>query len=240
MKLSQQISDWIKRQVKNADKKGIVIGLSGGIDSSVVAVLSKKALGGNVLGLILPCQSSSMDERIARKLVKKFDIKVKRVDLTTMFDRLSEVDYGASNLARANLKPRLRMLTLYYFANSLNYLVVGTGNKSELMSGYFTKYGDGGCDILPLGGLLKTEMRSLARELKIPSEIIRRPPTAGLWEGQTDEKEIDMSYEDLDKCLRAIEKGKVSSVKKGNLRKVQLMIRKSNHKRKKIPIFKKK
>jgi NAD+ synthase len=111
------------------------------------------------------------------------------------------------DLPIANLKPRLRMLTLYYFANKLNYLVVGTGNKSELTMGYFTKYGDGGVDILPLGDLLKTEINKLAAELGVPREIIDKPPSAGLWAGQTDEGEMGITYAELDKILSGEPKG---------------------------------
>ena len=118
------------------------------------------------------------------------------------------------------------MTTLYYFANKLNYLVVGTGNKSELMIGYFTKYGDGGADILPVGNLLKSQIRELAEYLGIPKKIINKPPSAGLWEGQTDEKEIGISYEQLDKYLKT-EKLNNKIIEK----KIQDKITKSAHKR---------
>lgn len=239
MKLSKQISNWIKQQVQKAGKKGIVVGLSGGIDSTVTAVLAKKTLGHHVLGLILPCASNSRDARLARKLAKKFGIKVRKIDLADIYERFKRVYPDAGYLAKANLKPRLRMVALYYLANTLNYLVVGTGNKSELMIGYFTKYGDGGCDILPLGDLLKTEVRKLARELKIPFEIIKRAPTAGLWDSQTDEGEIGMSYRELDSCLRAIEKKRSGGLRWQTLAKTKSMIKNSKHKRNKIPIFKK-
>jgi NAD+ synthase len=160
--------------------------------------------------------------------------------LTDIYKRFEKVYPNAGYLAKANLKPRLRMVALYYLANSLDYLVAGTGNKSELMIGYFTKYGDGGCDILPLGDLLKTEVRKLARELEIPDEIIKRAPTAGLWDGQTDEGEIGMSYTDLDRCLRAIEMKRLGEVKEEVLMRTRLLIRNSRHKRNAIPIFKKK
>lgn len=223
VELLQDISNWIRQQVENAGEKGVVVGLSGGIDSSVAAELSKKALG--------------IDEELAMKFAKEFGIKTKKIGLTALFDYLKGVCSCSNDIARANLKPRLRMLVLYYFANSLDYLVAGTGNKSELTIGYFTKYGDGGCDILPLGGLLKTEVRNMAKELKVPSEIIERPSTAGLWGRQIDEKEIDISYEDLDNVIKAIEEDNLSNVKKKDLRKTQLMIKKSNHKREKILIF---
>ncbi|MCK4904772.1 NAD(+) synthase [bacterium] len=237
MSLSQEISNWIEKQVKNANKKGIVLGLSGGIDSSVVAVLSKKALGDNVLGLLLPCNSSNIDERLATELANTSNIKTRKIDSSGLFNQLININPKANDLAKANLKPRLRMLILYYFANSLDYLVAGTGNKSEIMTGYFTKHGDGGCDVLPLGGLLKTEVKSLARELNLPSEIIKRPPTAGLWEGQTDESEMAITYKDLDKCLIAIESKTFKNLKESDLKRVRLMIKKSHHKRKRIPMF---
>ncbi len=240
MKLSQEISDWIKRQVRDANKKGIVLGLSGGIDSAVVAVLSRKALGDNVLGLILPCENHKRDEELALKLAKKFQIKVQKAELIGVYKKFCEICPGTVHIAKANLKPRLRMATLYYFANAMDYLVAGTGNKSELMIGYFTKYGDGGCDILPLGNLFKTEVRKLAEELGIPREIIKRPPTAGLWDGQTDESEIGLSYEELDRCLEAIEEKRDLGTEKKTLEKVKSMVRNSRHKRDAILIFSRK
>jgi len=240
MKLSEQITNWIRQQVTKAGKKGIAVGLSGGIDSSVTAVLSKKALGDNVIGLILPCGNHPRDERLALKVAEKFHIKVKKIDIDSIYKKLAKIYPNTSDIAKANLKPRLRMLILYYSANTLNYLVAGTGNKSELMIGYFTKYGDGGCDFLPLGGLYKTEVRRLARELKIPDEIIKRAPTAGLWEGQTDEGEIGMRYQDLDRCLKTIERKRPGKVKQEILIKTKSLMRNSRHKRNVIPVFKKK
>ena len=237
--LSDKIANWIKDEVRKAKKAGIVLGLSGGLDSAIVGALAKKALGDNVLGLILPCQSASEDIGFAGKVAKQFDIKTKTILLDKICDEFLKTNPVADKTAKANLKPRLRMTTLYYFANSLNYLVVGTGNKSEISVGYFTKYGDGGTDILPLGDLVKSEVRKLAAELGVSDEVIRRAPSAGLWEGQTDEGEMGITYKDLDKIILALEKNDTKKIDKSKLTMVQEMINASEHKRKKIPIFKK-
>ncbi|MFA5779667.1 MAG: NAD+ synthase [Elusimicrobiota bacterium] len=194
---------WLKTKLKSAKKSGFVVGLSGGVDSAVVSVLCRKAIGTkNILCLILPCQSQKTDITDAKKVAKKFGLKTETIDLTKIYENLIWILPTANKLTQANLKPRLRMLTLYYFANKLNYIVAGTGNKSELTIGYFTKYGDGGVDILPLGDLYKSEVRGLAKYLKVPEEIITKPPTAGLWTGQTDEGEIGMTYDELEYRLK--------------------------------------
>ena len=237
MRLSEDIARWVKKQVQKANKKGVVLGLSGGIDSSCVAVLSKKALADNVLGLILPCENSPLDEEFALMLARKFNIKTKKALLDDIFDSLVKIYPESSAIAKANLKPRLRMTALYYFANTLDYLVAGTGNKSELCVGYFTKYGDGGVDILPLGGLFKTEVRKLAKDLEIPKEIIDRSPSAGLWHGQTDESELGITYNELDRIVNALEKKQVNEIERKELLKVKKMMNDSRHKRVKLPVF---
>ena len=181
--------------------------MSGGLDSSVVAVLCQQACPQNTLGVIMPCHSHPEDMKHAQAVAKQFSIPTKTVVLDTIFDTLlkvlpgESVESATSHLAKANLKARLRMLTLYYFANQLEYMVVGSGNRSELATGYFTKYGDGGVDILPLGNLVKGQVRELARFLDVPRSIIDKPPSAGLWAGQTDEGELGFSYEELDRYL---------------------------------------
>lgn len=241
MGLADGISSWIREKVGETDARGIVVGLSGGVDSSCVAVLSQMALGDNVLGLILPCLSDSKDEKFARSLAEKFDIKTEKAVLDTVYEKFLEVlPSSAEKISLSNLKPRLRMTALYYFANRLNYLVAGTGNKSEAMVGYFTKYGDGGVDMLPLGGLLKTEVKKLAKELSIPDQIIARAPSAGLWEGQMDEEELALCYEDLDKAITAIETGKKKDFfAQEVMTKVVELVRRSEHKRLSIPIYEK-
>jgi len=237
MALSDNISKWIKKQVEEANKKGIVVGLSGGVDSACVLALGKKALGENVLGLILPCESQAEDVELARETAAKFHTKTKEIYLDDLFKKVVSICQEPSNLAKANLKPRLRMTVLYYFANNLNYLVAGTGNKSELAIGYFTKYGDGGVDILPLGGILKTDIRKLARELGVPEKVIKRPPSAGLWEGQTDEGEMGVTYDELDRIIGALEKKETAKIDKKLLARVKKMMENSEHKRCDVPIF---
>ncbi len=240
IKVAEEISGWIKQQVIAAGKKGVAIGLSGGMDSAVTAALAAKALQGKVLGLILPCGNDTRDEELAISVAHKFSISVHRVDLYNAYNKLCENFVGTDQSSAANLKARLRMSTLYYFANILNYLVAGTINKSELMTGYFTKYGDGGCDILPLGGLLKREVRELAQNLHIPEEIIERTPGAGLWESQTEKDEIRICSEELDSCLTTLEKGSKPDSENKNLAKVELMVKNSQHKRNETPVFQKK
>jgi len=205
--------------------------MSGGLDSSVLAVLCYRAFPQSMVGVLMPCYSCQEDMDDAQALATKFSIPTKTVVLDSVFDALlkalptNEVNSNVSRLAEANLKPRLRMLTLYYFANRLKYMVAGSGNRSELSVGYFTKYGDGGVDILPLGNLVKGQVKELAGFLGIPQQIIDKPPSAGLWEGQTDEGELGLSYEELDRYLVT---GEASSELEG---KIESMIAASSHKR---------
>ncbi|MEW6621756.1 MAG: NAD(+) synthase [Bacillota bacterium] len=199
------LENWIKTKVADAGAKGGVIGISGGMDSAVVAALVKRAYPDNTLGVIMPCHSNPKDAEYARLVTDILNIDFVEVDLTPVFDTLINSlnlrENQMSSMAVANIKPRLRMTTLYYYAGLKNYLVVGTGNKSELLTGYFTKYGDGGVDIEPLGNMLKCQVYQLAKHLNIPEAIIQRAPTAGLWTDQTDEEEMGITYRELDKYL---------------------------------------
>jgi len=215
MTRAERISGWLRERAIAAGARGYVFGLSGGVDSAVVARLCQLASPQRVLGVLLPCYSHSQDEDDARLVASTFAIPVARVDLGPTFDAITDaLEHAVRGLPRhvdtvdikqqlpeANLKPRLRMASLYFVANSLNYLVAGTGNRSEITLGYYTKYGDGGVDVLPIGGLLKSEVRALAGDLGVPERVITKPPTAGLWVGQTDEAEMGFTYDMLERYL---------------------------------------
>jgi len=234
--LAEKLTAWIKEKVLAAGCRGVVVGMSGGIDSSVVAVLCRRAFPEDTLGLIMPCHSINQDKAHAEVVARQFSVPTKTVVLDNIYDALIKIlpdfkpDDSLTRLAQANLKARLRMITLYYAANQLKYLVAGSGNRSELTVGYFTKHGDSGVDILPLGNLVKKEVRELARFLKIPQEIIDKPPSAGLWEGQTDEGEMGFSYEALDKYILT---GKAPEELK---KRIETMKASSAHKRATPPI----
>ena len=205
--LAQRLTLWTRETVLATGGKGVVLGMSGGIDSSVAAVLCKRAFPEATLGVIMPCHSCDIDREHAELVAAKFYIPVKIVVLDEVFNSLinalPDVGYDVTKrkLAQNNIKPRLRMVTLYYLANRLNYLVIGSSNRSELSVGYFTKHGDGGSDLIPLGNLIKRQVRDMAEYLDIPRAIIDKPPSAGLWDGQTDEEEIGLTYDELDRYL---------------------------------------
>jgi NAD+ synthase len=242
----ERIARWLRERAEAAGARGFVFGLSGGIDSAVVARLCQIAAPHRVLGVLLPCYSHPQDEDDARLVASTFAIPIVRVDLGSTFDALTEALQNAvrglptqvasldikQQMPEANVKPRLRMTALYFIANSVNYLVVGTGNRSELTLGYFTKYGDGGVDLLPIGALLKSEVRALGRELGVPDRVIDKPPTAGLWVGQTDEAEMGFSYDTLEACLT---KGG-SAVERAVADRIERLRKVSEHKRALPPV----
>jgi NAD+ synthase len=231
------IVDWVRQKVQDAGLKHAVLGLSGGIDSALVAALCKRALGDDaVIGVIMPCHSNPQDRADALRMANLLGIETIEVTLDDVFDALLRILPPGDDLARANLKPRLRMLTLYYIANSRGGLVVGTGNRDEIAVGYFTKYGDGGVDILPIGSLSKRQVRQVADFLGVPEDIIEKPPSAGLWPGQTDEDEMGITYDQLDAAVAVLEGDTTVQVESGILDKVRQMHAASAHKRELPPI----
>lgn len=231
---ANQLVEWIKKVVTDAGAKGVVLGISGGVDSAVVAAAAKRAFPDNVLGIIMPCHSNPKDEGDGMLLIKSLNLDYKKVVLDDVFDTFTErlgVTGNEPKLAVANIKPRLRMITLYYHAAMNNYLVAGTGNKSELTVGYFTKHGDSGVDMLPLASFVKHDVWELARYFNVPREIVEKAPTAGLWENQTDEKEMGITYKELDTYIQT---GEADERVKGI---VDELNRKSQHKREGAKIF---
>ncbi|MGL5256994.1 MAG: NAD(+) synthase [Proteocatella sp.] len=206
--------EWLRKKVEETGSKGLIVGISGGIDSAVVANLIKLACPENSLGVMLPIKNSDEDLNDARELIASCGIKGFAVDLTSenesILNKVSEQMGDLFNeenrkIADANMRARLRMTTLYTIANNLNYLVVGTDNAAELLTGYFTKYGDGGVDILALANLLKSEVYEWGAYFNVPKNILDKAPTAGLWEGQTDEKEMGTTYNYIDMYLQGKE-----------------------------------
>ncbi len=263
---ADEIAAWLREHVTAAGARGLVVGLSGGIDSAVVAGLCQIAMPDQAIGVLLPCQSDPQDEADARLLAEHFRLATVRVDLEPAYEQLTtDLRAGLTRLAAdngpnpsvsqggvlpgvdlsamhaddlkarvpsANLKPRLRMGALYFVANSLNCLVAGTSNRCELTIGYFTKYGDGGADLLPIGHLLKSEVRVLARDLGVPELIVDKPPTAGLWAGQTDEDDMGFTYTDLERYLTHGPDGVAPAL----ALRIERLIRRTDHKRAMPPI----
>ena len=230
---TQNIVTWLKEQLDTTRTKGYVLGMSGGLDSSVCAALLRQATE-HCLGLILPIESDVKDLDDASAVASALNMKTEYIDLTSTYLNLVKLLPDGDRVALGNIKARLRMVVLYYHANIHNYLVCGTGNKTEITLGYFTKYGDGACDVLPLGDLSKCDVRELARTLNIPEMIISKVPSAGLWAGQTDEAEIGFSYEEMDQAIKNIEAGNAADP---TCRALQQLIDKTAHKREKPKIF---
>lgn len=209
--VTDKIREFIKDYVKEARARGIVLGLSGGIDSSTAAALSALAIGGeNVTGLILPERETynMSDIEDARLIAKKFGLRTEILDITSVIKAFQDtipIFDNDDKLCKGNLKARVRMIFLYYYANKFNLLVCGTSDKSEVMIGYFTKWGDSAADIAPLMFLYKTQVRKLAEYIGIPNKIINKPSTPSLWPGQTAEGEIGIKYEILDLILYGLE-----------------------------------
>jgi len=240
----------MRQRLHASGARGFVVGLSGGIDSAVVARLAQLAAPGHVLAIILPCHSDPQDAHDAMVVASHFSLMTARIDLGSSYDALvadvqavlsalpeqmrsaAPADPLRGRVPLANIKPRLRMSTLYFYANTLNYLVAGTGNRSEIAIGYYTKYGDGGCDLLPIGHLLKSQVRAIARDLNVPEAIIDRTPSAGLWLGQTDEDEMGFTYADLERYL---EDGP-QNMSPALAMRIERLMRVSEHKRQLPPI----
>ncbi|MHB1435845.1 MAG: NAD+ synthase [Thermoplasmata archaeon] len=206
---AERIGRFLLREVDAAHATGVVVGLSGGIDSALTARLARDALGPDrVLGLLLPDRgypTALREETIG--YARDLGIRSEVIEIAPIEDQVAAaVGPALDRIDLGNIKARIRMLLLYARARPLGRLVAGTSNRSELRLGYFTKYGDGGSDLLPLGHLYKTQVRGLARLLELPAPILERAPTAGLWAGQTDEAELGLPYAVLDPILVGLDR----------------------------------
>ncbi|WP_345244045.1 NAD(+) synthase [Pontibacillus salipaludis] len=232
----EYLTNWIKEKVEEAGANGALVGISGGIDSAVVSCLIKRAFPDQSLGVILPIDQEVEDQEDAVTLVEQIGLNYIGINLTnpyqtthaTIREKLKEKgdwQEERSQLGGANLQARLRMSTLYAVANHYGYLVIGTDNAAEDFTGYFTKYGDGGVDLVPLINLRKEEVRELAEYLEVPDSIVHKKPSAELWEGQSDEDELGVSYDSIDAYLRG------ESVSQKDEERIQQLHKNTQHKR---------
>jgi NAD+ synthase len=212
LEVETRITRFIKEYVTNAGNEGIVLGLSGGIDSATIAALSSRALGSeHVLGLLLPEKETRNQQDIddAKTVAEKFNIKTQMVVMSPILESVYSaipVFDQSDRLCKGNIKARTRMIILYYYANKLNKLVCGSSDKSETMMGYFTKWGDGASDLTPIMDLYKTQVRKLAIHLGIPEALAIKPSTPALWINQSAENELGIKYETLDLILYGLER----------------------------------
>ncbi|MGQ0797717.1 MAG: NAD+ synthase [Methanobacteriota archaeon] len=236
------VRSFVAHVVEASGRRGVVLGLSGGVDSALVAKLCADAIGPKrVLAMGLPDGAGGKDQEDARAWAKALRVGFRVLDIKPVVAALerSLKASRAARTARGNLRARARMIALYYVANTEDRLVAGTGNKSELLCGYFTVFGDGACDFLPIGDLYKTQVRAMARHLGVPEAILGKRPTAGLWAGQTDESELGITYDDLDRILLGLELqlepdaiAEKASVPIETVRHVERLVASSVHKRK--------
>lgn len=202
------IKTFIRLKVEESKASGVAIGMSGGLDSSLIAHLCVRTLGKErVLGVMMPEKSSDpQDLEHGLMVAKSLGIEHMVVDITEPINAfVNGIPKLADRIAVANVKARCRMVVLYMISNATDRLVMGCGNKTEIMVGYFTKFGDGGADYLPIGDLYKIQVRELAKRVGVDERILNKPPSAGLWEGQTDEGEMGITYEVLDQILYGLE-----------------------------------
>jgi len=245
--VAEALSAFVQSIVESAGVKGVVVGVSGGVDSATTLALSVKALGPQrVLALIMPDSDVTpiRDVEDAKKLVEMFGVNHKTIDIKPIIERyVEEANIKPNRRSLGNLRARVRMTLLYLYANMHNLLVAGTGDRSEILIGYFTKYGDSAVDFLPIGSLYKTQVRRLALHLGIPENIALKPSSPRLWPGHLAERELGMSYEEVDLALYALfdlglnieEAVEATGLPREKVEKVLMMHKASEHKRRMPP-----
>lgn len=230
---SERIEQMIRHTLWSSGSTGIVVGVSGGVDSALAASLCASAVGADrVTGLLLPSEvTRKEDMRDAQEVCDLLGISSVTISVRPILESYRQIpDYTESTYLEGNLTARIRMTLLYFYANRENLLVCGTSNRSEYMLGYCTKYGDNAADFQPLLHLYKTDVYLLARHRGLPLAILEKPPSAGLWVGQTDERELGLSYTEIDRALRALEANHWVSASPEEERVLQ-RIQRSQHKR---------
>lgn len=232
----ENIVSWIKNYIEEVGANGVVIGNSGGKDSAVVIALVTTAIGKEkVLTIAMPCNSIANDLEDAKVVAAKFEVPMLEIELTNVYNELEktvnkELKKEISEEGKINIKPRLRMTTLYSIAQTLNYLVAGTSNKCEIFVGYTTKWGDSASDFNPIGNYTVEEVLQIGEYLGVPETIIKKAPSDGLGT-KTDEEKMGVTYKQITEYIETNKTEKVA------MRKIEDMHRKSEHKRKNIPIY---
>jgi len=244
-KAEQVITDFIKVKVREAGASGVLIGLSGGGDSSVCAALSVRALGTSSVKVVhMPdVESDPISTLIANKVANNLGLELEIINITDIVNAFLKslgTDYESSDkLVRGNIKARSRMIILYAIANKENMLVIGTSDRSEFLIGFFTKWGDGAGDLHPIIGLYKTQVREFAKYLNLPTEVISRPSSPDLWPGHTAEGELGLTYDEIDEILyRLFDEGRqpsevprISGIPEESVKKVVRLYERTKHKR---------
>lgn len=240
--VEEEIHTFLEEKLKESGAEGYVIGVSGGLDSATSLKLAADSVGAeNVSAWIMPGRPSR-DENMAdaRSLCEDLGVEVHEVDIAPIVDEFSEAtDFQLEKETVGNIRARVRMILEYMDSNHGNKLVIGTGNRSEYLLGYFTKYGDGASDVNPLNDIYKTQVRELAEYIEVPDKFIEKAPSAGLWEGQTDREELSESYETVDKILKALvdqeicvkEISKRTEIEPGALERIKTLYDTTDHKR---------
>lgn len=203
-KETRRIARFVSETVRDASADGVVVGLSGGVDSAVVGALCVRALGKEkVTAMLMPSRfTPAGDLEDAEVLAYTWGVRVKKVEISSLTDSLiSAFDFDSDRVARANVQARVRMAILYLVSNTEHLLVVGTGDRSEELLGFFTKWGDGGVDFLPIAHLYKTQVRALGKHLGLPEKVVNKPASPGLWPGHTAAEELPADYDKLDPLL---------------------------------------
>lgn len=239
-------STLIKNLQKYFEKNNIskaIVGISGGADSALTATIAAHALGAeNILALRMPHKDFSSEENLcdAREVCDYLNLEVQEIEISSFCNSLFKLPFATKTMTKGNIMARIRMILLYALANENNGIVLGTGNKTEILTGFFTKYGDGGVDIEVLGELWKTEVFALAEYFGLPKNVYTKSPTAELFLGQTDEEELGISYPELDKILEQIITTPNFSASTHEEQHVLNIMKKSAHKRGEVPVLSRK